>query len=268
MPFGLSATTISAITATIAACPSVNNMVLFGSRAKGNYKPGSDIDIAVSGSNLTLHDFLDFSIRTDGLEIANKVDLIHYQTIKDPDLIEHITRVGIVLYENGIYRKYGLPPLIDENSKILILGSFPSDASLEKQQYYANARNQFWTVMTGICDEPDSKDYSDQIALMRKSRIALWDVIESCLRVGSSDSKIRYEIPNDIKRLINTHPNLTHILYNGNNPLRYFSKLRLHEGRLVPVPSLPSTSSAHARLSLEEKIDRWSAIRFIRGFGR
>ena len=263
MPFGLTTTIISAITAPLAACPSVTRLVLFGSRAKGNHKPGSDIDIAVYGSNLTLKDFLDFSIKIDGLEIAHKVDLVHYQKITDPDLIDHITRVGIVLYEKETNRKYGLPPLIDENSKILILGSFPSEKSLEKQQYYANAKNQFWSVMTGIFNEPGTQTYSDQIALMTKNRIALWDVIGSCLRVGSADSKIRYEIPNDLEGIINTHPNLTHIFYNGYNPLIYFSKHGLSEGRLVPVPPMPSTSSAYAQLSLSEKIDRWAVIKFV-----
>ncbi|HNQ82720.1 MAG TPA: nucleotidyltransferase domain-containing protein [Bacteroidales bacterium] len=92
---------ISKITSLLAKNQAVNRLVLFGSRAKGNFKPGSDIDIAVFGHNLTLDDFLVFSINIDQLELANKVDLVHYEKIKEKELIEHIARVGIVLYEKA-----------------------------------------------------------------------------------------------------------------------------------------------------------------------
>lgn len=263
MPFGLTTNIISAITESIAACPSVSRLVLFGSRAKGNYAPGSDIDIAVFGENLTFDDFLDFSIKIDTLEIANKVDLIHYQTIRDSDLVEHIGRVGIVLYDNGNYRKYGLPPLIDEHSKLLILGSFPSELSLETQQYYANPANQFWKILFGAFNESVPLEYSEKTSWLKMHRIALWDSIGSCLRQGSSDSKITFPFANDLDQLIKAHPGLTHLLFNGNNPLIFFSKLGLNEGRLVSVPPFPSTSSLYTRITLAEKIDRWKVIRHI-----
>ncbi len=101
MPYGLKNDMISKITSLLAKNQAVNRLVLFGSRAKGNFKPGSDIDIAVFGHNLTLDDFLVFSINIDQLELANKVDLVHYEKIKEKELIEHIARVGIVLYEKA-----------------------------------------------------------------------------------------------------------------------------------------------------------------------
>jgi hypoxanthine-DNA glycosylase len=266
MPFGLTTDIITAITEVVANCPSVSSLILFGSRAKGNYKPGSDIDIAVNGSKLTLQDFLDFSIKIDSLEIANMVDLIHYQTIKDPDLVEHIARVGIVLYEKGSYRKYGLPPLIDEHSKLLILGSFPSELSLKRQQYYANPANQFWKILCGAFNKSVPEEYIEKVSWLKDHKIALWDVVGSCLRQGSSDSKMKYPIPNDIDQIIDAYPGLTHIAFNGYNPLIYFSKFGLTEGRLVSVPPFPSTSSLNTRLTLADKIDRWSAIRYVPSF--
>jgi TDG/mug DNA glycosylase family protein len=171
-----------------------------------------------------------------------------------------------VLYENGIYRKYGLPPLIEENSKILILGSFPSIQSLEKREYYANPANQFWRILCSALDEPVPSDYSGKSAWLEMHQIALWDSIGSCLRQGSSDSKIMYPLANDLSALLTTHSGLTHLLFNGNNPLIFFSKLGLKEGRLTSVPPLPSTSSLYTRLTLPEKIERWKVIKFIPGF--
>lgn len=266
MPFGLSTKAITGITATIAANSTVSKIVLFGSRAKGNPKPGSDIDIAVTGPGLSLDDFLNFSQQFDSMELAQKVDIIDYQRINDNELIEHIRRVGVVLYENNLFRKYGLPPVIDNHSKILILGSFPSEVSLECQRYYANSRNSFWKVLLSALNEPFTGDYQQDLSIIENHNIALWDVIESCIRDGSQDSGIIYEKPNDLKALIKSFPYLTHLVFNGSNPVRYFTKHGLNEEHLVLVPCFPSTSSLYARLSFNEKIDRWKAIRYIPGF--
>ena len=266
MPFGISTSTITGITAIIAANSSVSRIVLFGSRAKGNPKPGSDIDIAVSGPGLSLQDFLDFSLQIDRMELAQKVDIIDFQKINDNDLIEHIRRIGVVLFENKLFRKYGLPPVIDDLSKILVLGSFPSEVSLEYKRYYANSRNSFWKVMLSALNEPFTGDYQQHLSVMEKHHIALWDVLESCIRDGSKDSGITYDRPNDLKELLQSYPNLTHLVFNGNNPVRYFIKHGLNEENLVFVPSFPSSSSLNTSLTLNEKIDRWKSIRYIPGF--
>ncbi|MCK9400914.1 MAG: DNA-deoxyinosine glycosylase [Bacteroidales bacterium] len=266
MPFGLSIETITGITATIAANRSVTRVILFGSRAKGNPRPGSDIDIAVTGSGLSLDDYLSFSLQIDRLELAQKVDLVDHLKINDDELIDHIRRVGVVLYENGRFRKYGLPPVIDYNSRILILGTFPSEISLEKQQFYANPANKFWMILCSVINESYTLNYDQRIQLLKKHRIALWDVVESCLREGSGDNEIRFERPNDLETLINQFPSLTHLLFNGTNPVRFFTKLGLDEGPMVLVPSLPSSSGLNTHLTLSEKIDRWAVIHYIPGF--
>jgi len=266
MPFGLPIETISRITETIAANSSVNRITLFGSRAKGNPRPGSDIDIAITGAGLLLDDFLNFSLQIDRLELAQKVDLVDHQKINDNDLVEHIRRVGVVLYENGRCRKYGLPPMVDDRSRILILGSFPSETSLDYQQYYANPSNGFWKVIFPVLNEPFTEDYQQRVFVLKKHRIALWDVIESCFREGSKDNAIKEATPNDLKELIKKFPSLRYLLFNGTNPVQFFIKLGLDEGPLVFVPSFPSTSGLNTRLTLREKIDRWGAIRYIPGF--
>jgi hypoxanthine-DNA glycosylase len=156
---------------------------------------------------------------------------------------------------------HGLPPIIDRNSRFLILGTFPSVISLEKQEYYANPANQFWKIMFKIWNTPFTEDYEKRLQLLARYNIALWDVLSQCERSGSSDNKIRNERPNDLKALIRQYPNLTHLLFNGNKPLEFFVKHKLTEGRLVPVPSFPSTSPANTHRSLEEKTERWSALK-------
>ena len=95
-------------------------------------------------------------------------------------------------------------PSIDNNSKILILGSMPGVKSLEEQQYYAHPQNRFWKVMASICNEPrlHEFDYDLKLKTLLNNNIALWDTIKSCTREGSLDSDIQNETPNDIKNLL------------------------------------------------------------------
>lgn len=159
--------------------------------------------------------------------------------------------------------KYGLPPIADNNSRILILGSFPSEQSLTKQQYYANPQNHFWKILFEIFKQPFTVDYEKRLQLLAKHKIALWDVIAQCERSGSSDNKIKNEKANDLKSIIKQYPNITHVLFNGIKPVEYFVKHKMSEGRLTPVPSLPSTSPANTHLTLEEKTEHWSAIKYL-----
>ena len=87
------------------------------------------------------------------------------------------------------------PPVFDENSEILILGSFPSVKSRQESFFYANPQNRFWKLMAQLLNESTPKDTKDKIAMLKKHKIALWDVIESCDIVGSSDSSISNVVP-------------------------------------------------------------------------
>lgn len=100
--YGIRTRDLSSIVSIISANPRINRVILFGSRAKGNYDPGSDIDIAVRGQSLNLDDILESLSQIDRLFLPYRVDLVIYDRISEPDLISHIDRVGICLYERGI----------------------------------------------------------------------------------------------------------------------------------------------------------------------
>lgn len=109
----------------------------------------------------------------------------------------------------------GLEPKIDSNCTMLILGSFPSAKSLEMRQYYANPNNHFWEIIEKIFQIPIGIQYDEKIIRLNGANIALWDVIESCERVGSSDNAIKNEKPNDFIKLFKEYPKINHIILNG-----------------------------------------------------
>ena len=107
------------------------------------------------------------------------------------------------------------PPIISETSKVLILGSAPGVKSLQMQQYYAHTQNQFWKILFHLFEEEFQIDYDARKQLLAKYDIALWDVIDSCEREGSSDAKIRKEEHNDVLQLISDYPNIKAVFSNG-----------------------------------------------------
>jgi len=99
MKFGLHQDIVQRIQYIFASTTKVDEVVLFGSRAKGNYKPGSDIDLAVKGNGLRFDDILSLNVKLDSLDLPYKIDVVNYQTIKDQAVLEHINRVGITFYK-------------------------------------------------------------------------------------------------------------------------------------------------------------------------
>lgn len=150
------------------------------------------------------------------------------------------------------------PAIVDEQSEILILGSVPGVKSLEMQQYYAHPQNQFWKIMFHLFDKEFSSDYKRKIALLKKNKIALWDVIESCERKGSLDTEIRNEIDNNIPELIDNHPNIKTIFCNGQKSYKNLIKI-LGKDFKIPILVLPSTSPLHT-IKFEEKLESWKVI--------
>lgn len=150
------------------------------------------------------------------------------------------------------------PAIVDEQSEILILGSVPGVKSLEMQQYYAHPQNQFWKIMFHLFDEEFSSDYKRKIALLKKNKIALWDVIESCERKGSLDTEIRNEIDNNIAELIDNHPNIKTIFCNGQKSYKNLIKIMGKDFK-IPILVLPSTSPLHT-IKFEEKLESWKII--------
>ena len=153
-------------------------------------------------------------------------------------------------------------PSIDNNSRILILGSMPGVKSLEEQQYYAHPQNRFWKVMGNICNEPKlpELDYETRLKILLNNNIALWDTIKSCKREGSLDSDIQNEKPNDIRKLLKTYPNIETICLNGNKSYiaykKYFPDLL---GKYTCL-KMPSTSPANARYNLNLLIKEWLRV--------
>jgi len=155
-------------------------------------------------------------------------------------------------------RIFSFPPIIDNNSKILILGSIPGVKSLEKQQYYGHPQNKFWKIIFELFNEEFTEVYSERINLLKKNHIALWDVIDSCERKGSLDSEIKNEEANQIEELLKNHPNITAIFCNGGKSYKNLQKL-LGKNFKIPIHLLPSTSPLHT-ISFERKLEDWKKI--------
>ena len=153
-------------------------------------------------------------------------------------------------------------PSIDNNSKILILGSMPGVKSLEEQQYYAHPQNRFWKVMAYICNEPKLHEFAYDLKLktLLKNNIALWDTIKSCKREGSLDSDIQNETPNDINGLLKKYPNIKTICLNGNKSYSAFKKYFPDLLDKYYWHKMPSTSPANARCSLDILIKEWAKV--------
>ncbi|MEO8155990.1 MAG: DNA-deoxyinosine glycosylase [Rhizobacter sp.] len=149
----------------------------------------------------------------------------------------------------------GLSPVIDTRTRLLVLGSFPSVASLAAGQYYAHPRNHFWRVlgeMWGI-DLP-SLPYGDRLLEVLKRGLGIWDVYAHCHREGSLDSAIRDAEFNDLAGLKQRAPRLRAIAHNGGESARV---MRLTGSLGVDVMRLPSTSPANASWSFERKLAAW-----------
>ncbi|KPH15117.1 DNA-deoxyinosine glycosylase [Chryseobacterium sp. ERMR1:04] len=150
------------------------------------------------------------------------------------------------------------PPFIDDQSKILILGSIPGVKSLEKQQYYAHPQNKFWKIIFELFSEEVTENYPERVATLTKHHIAIWDVIDSCERKGSLDSEIKNEEANQIGELLEQYPNVKAIFCNGGKSYKNLQKI-LGKNYKLPIILLPSTSPLHT-VSFEKKYEEWKAI--------
>lgn len=151
-----------------------------------------------------------------------------------------------------------IPPLYDQNSEILILGSFPSVKSRESMFFYGHPQNRFWKVLAALTKEDVPKTVEEKKALALKHHIALWDVLASCDIVGSSDASIENAVPNDIEKILN-ESNIQRIFTNGKTAYNYYNRYILKNTR-VEAQLLPSTSPANAAWNLERLLTAWSVI--------
>ena len=153
-----------------------------------------------------------------------------------------------------------LPIFINHQSSILILGSFPSVKSREYGFFYMHPQNRFFLVLSKYFKEEEPKSVNDRKDFLKKHRIALYDVIEECDIVGSSDSSIKNAVPIDIKAIIKNYPNIKAIGINGKKAQSLFNKHLLKNIGDMKCFYLPSTSPANAKCKVDDLLDEYKNI--------
>ena len=145
---------------------------------------------------------------------------------------------------------------------ILILGTMPGEESLKQQEYYGNPRNQFWRIMQELYAIRADHTYAMRVAGLAQNRIALWDVLKSCERVGSLDSAIKNAVPNDFKELFAAYSELKLIAFNGKKAAEWFGHWGTDRPTGILTVTLPSTSPA-AAMAFEKKVAAWAVLKNI-----
>jgi TDG/mug DNA glycosylase family protein len=160
----------------------------------------------------------------------------------------------------------GFPPLLGARPRVLVLGSMPGVASLRAQQYYAHPRNAFWPLMAKLLGFEVELTYSQRVAALTQGGVAVWDVLKSCQRRGSADAAIDRDsvVVNDFGDFFDRYPQIVAVACNGATAWTCYQRhvlpgLSLPQRGLV-VLKLPSTSPAHAALSLEDKYHAWRVL--------
>jgi hypoxanthine-DNA glycosylase len=157
-----------------------------------------------------------------------------------------------------MYKK-ALHPLVDNSSRILILGTMPGDQSIAKQQYYGNKGNHFWKIIFTIFEETYNVSYEDRKNLLKKHKIALWNVLASCIREGSSDSKITSEVVNDFVDFHKQYPNIRHVFFESKSAAKFYTKYSTSQ-KGISYHILPSTSGLNAGTSFIQKVEMWKIL--------
>ena len=154
--------------------------------------------------------------------------------------------------------RHGIAPIYDQNSRVLILGSFPSVRSRESSFFYGHPQNGFWPLMARLFHVEIPQTVEEKTLLLLHNHIALWDVIASCELEGSSDATIRNVTANDIRCILETAA-ITHIYANGH------TAERLYQRHIYPltgkvITALPSTSPANASYNFDRLLEAWTII--------
>jgi TDG/mug DNA glycosylase family protein len=156
--------------------------------------------------------------------------------------------------------KRSFAPVVDAHVRVLVLGSLPGEESLARSQYYANPRNQFWRLMSGVVDlDLVPLPYEARLEALLRNRVGLWDVVASAARSGSLDGAIRGHVANDLAALAAGLPDLRAIAFNGGTSARIGQKQLGAEGEFERIP-LPSSSPA-LTLAFDRKRDAWIGLR-------
>lgn len=156
------------------------------------------------------------------------------------------------------YRIHPFPPVVDSRSRLLILGTMPSPATLSAGFYYGHPRNRFWPVLSALTGDAVPTTTQEKKELLLRNRIALWDVLQRCLIEGASDSSIQNPVPNSIGKLLQ-ETGIQKIYANGATAEKLYNKL-VYPSTALPIVRLPSTSPANAGCSFERLTRAWSII--------
>ena len=154
------------------------------------------------------------------------------------------------------------PPIAGRNARVLVLGSMPGRASLAAGRYYAHPHNAFWRIVCELLGIEPGAPYAARVRALKAARIALWDVLHSCVREGSLDARIEEELANDFAAFFRRHRDVAKVFFNGAKAQASFMRhvapglgvTRLRYSRL------PSTSPAHAGMTYARKRRAWRAV--------
>ena len=151
-------------------------------------------------------------------------------------------------------------PIIFKDSKILILGSFPSLESFEKSFYYAHPRNQFWKLLSAVTSFPiNNRD--QKICLLKEAKLALWDMVKTCQRENSLDSSLEEIEVNNLAEFLEEHPSIEKVAFTGRLSEKLF---KMHFGYLeIETVYLPSPSAAYAKMNFEMKLENYKKLLVI-----
>ena len=153
---------------------------------------------------------------------------------------------------------HNISPVYDENSSVLILGSFPSVKSREEGFFYSHPQNRFWKVLSAVLGEECPQSIEAKKELLLTHNIALWDVIASCDITGSSDASITNVVPNDIAGIVG-NSKIKAVFLNGKTAEKLYKKY-IADSVALPAVCLPSTSPANAQWTMEKLIGEWRKI--------
>jgi hypoxanthine-DNA glycosylase len=158
-------------------------------------------------------------------------------------------------------QKRCFPPVVDANTRVLVLGSLPGEVSLAQSQYYAHKQNRFWSLIGDVTGEDlRSFDYATRLQTLQRHRVGLWDVVAEAQREGSLDSRIRNHASNDLLALVASLPHLGAVAFNGGTATRLGMRALQDAVGKIEFVSLPSSSPAYT-LSYAEKLKAWEGLR-------
>jgi len=160
--------------------------------------------------------------------------------------------------KESLFLKHTFEPIYDKNSKVLILGSFPSVKSRENNFYYGHPQNRFWKVLAQIFEVEVPQSIEEKKTFLLEHNIAVWDVIESCTIIGSSDSSIKDVVVNDFSKVLE-NSSVERIYVNGGKAYELYHRYAEKQTG-IPAIKLPSTSPANAVWNLDRLCSEWKAI--------